>query len=114
MRYKLVFNVPSSHADHVRNAIAVAGAGHVGNYCGCSFSVKGMGRFTPVNGADPHIGRIGQSETVEEEQIQVTVDGEVLENVLIALRQSHPYEEIDPELYPLLDVNMPSRPEKIR
>ncbi|HZG78455.1 MAG TPA: Nif3-like dinuclear metal center hexameric protein, partial [Paenibacillus sp.] len=41
--YKLVTFVPSSHADAVREAVFAAGAGHIGRYSHCGFTVDGTG-----------------------------------------------------------------------
>lgn len=46
--YKLVFTVPESHAEIVRNSLAEVGAGIMGNYLHCSFSSQGIGRFLPM------------------------------------------------------------------
>lgn len=101
-RYKLVVNVPASHADAVRKAMGDAGAGRAGHYAHCSFSIRGTGRFTSEPGANPHIGRIGIPETVEEEQIQVDVMKEDMKPALAAMIAAHPYEEIGYEIYPVL------------
>jgi len=101
--YKLIFNTPLSHADIVRTAIGDAGAGQVGNYSHCSFSIHGTGRFTPNAHATPHIGQRNHPEMVEEEQIQVNVTSDKLKSVLDALHATHPYEEIGFELYEQID-----------
>jgi hypothetical protein len=101
--FKLIFNVPSSYADQVRKAIGDAGAGQVGNYSHCSFSVKGTGRFLPNSHANPHIGKSGQYEEVEEEQIQVDVKQAKIQDVMEALLKTHPYEEVGFEIYEQLD-----------
>ena len=54
-KYKLIFTVPSTHADATRKAIGEAGAGKLGNYSFCSFTTKGIGRFKPEEGARPTI-----------------------------------------------------------
>lgn len=105
-RYKLVVNVPLTHADAVRKALGDAGTGRVGTYSHCSFSVRGQGRFTPLVGANPHIGQIGTPEVVEEEQIQVDVNDADIKPVLTALKAAHPYEEIGYEIYRLLDEDL--------
>ena len=105
-RYKLVVNVPLTHADAVRNALGDAGAGRVGTYSHCSFSVRGQGRFTPLAGANPHIGAIGTPEVVDEEQIQVDVADADIKPVLAALKAAHPYEEIGYEIYRLVDEDL--------
>ena len=93
MRYHLIIYVPVEHADAIRAVLASCGAGHIGNYDSCSFSVRGTGRFRPLTGANPHIGSIGRIEEVEEERIEVVVDEAHLKAVLAAARKAHPYEE---------------------
>ena len=44
--YKLTTFVPENAADAVRHAMGAAGAGKIGNYEFCSFSIHGEGRFT--------------------------------------------------------------------
>lgn len=100
-KYKLIFTVPVANADECRKAIGVAGAGKYKNYSFCSFSTKGVGRFKPEKGAHPAIGEVGKFSEVEEERIECQVDAEVVNNVIIALKKVHPYEEIAYDLYPL-------------
>lgn len=101
-KIKLVLTVPTTHADIVRKAIGDAGAGIVGNYTHCSFSSKGTGRFLPEEGANPHIGEVGIFEKVEEERIEVTCDIEIIEKVILSMKEVHPYEEVAYDVYPLL------------
>lgn len=68
---KIVVFAPESHADAVRKALGDAGAGAIGDYTHCSFSVKGVGRFTPLAGSDPAIGEVGKPEAAVEERIEV-------------------------------------------
>ncbi len=104
-RYKLIVNVPVTHADAVRKAMGDAGAGRVALYRDCSFSVRGVGRFTPRPGANPHIGAIDIPETVEEEQIQVDVIKADVKAVVTAMLDAHPYEETGYEIYPVLSLD---------
>jgi len=101
--FKLVVTVPESHADAVRFAMAEAGAGQIGNYKGCSFSSKGIGRFIPLEGAQPAIGVVGLGEEVVEERVEVNVDFDQVESVMSAIRSVHPYDEPVIDLYPLAD-----------
>jgi hypothetical protein len=103
-KYKLVVYVPESHADTVREAMGNAGAGKIGNYSHCSFSTRGQGRFLPLLGANPHIGTVGTPEIVEEERIEVTVDEEVLDVVIQAMKEAHPYDEIAYDVYKLESI----------
>jgi len=100
-RYKLVFTVPVQDADLVREAIGAAGAGRYPHYSFCSFSTRGVGRFKPEVGAKPAIGEVGKMEELEEERIECQIDAEVVDEVLKALKATHPYEEIAYDLFPL-------------
>ncbi len=100
-KYKLIFTVPLQSADAVRQAIGEAGAGKYPHYSFCTFSTKGIGRFKPEPGAHPAIGEVGKCEEVEEERVECQIDAEKVEDVLKALRQSHPYEEIAYDLLKL-------------
>lgn len=99
--FKLAVTVPLSHCDAVRKALGDAGAGRMGNYTHCSFSIRGTGRFTPMPGANPAIGSINQPEAVEEERIEVPVTLDILPAVIEAMKDAHPYEEIAYDIYPL-------------
>lgn len=99
---KIVVTVPLDHADIVRQAIGAAGGGRMGKYSFCSFSVRGVGRFKPGEGADPHIGAVGRLEEVEEERIEVTVDDAALPGVVAAIKKVHPYEEVVVDVYRLV------------
>jgi len=102
MKYKLVVYVPLTHADAVREAIGVTGGGRLGNYSSCSFSTRGTGRFKPETGAQPHIGKVGKFEEVEEERIEITIDEAVVGNVVAAMKRVHPYEEVAYDLYEIV------------
>ncbi len=99
---KIVTFVPESHADAVRKAIGEAGGGILGNYDNCTFSTKGVGRFRPLEGANPAIGEVGRIESVNEERIEVTVQKDKLNAIIEAIKSVHPYEEIPIDVYELL------------
>lgn len=101
---KIVVFVPETHTDIVRDAMGKAGAGKLGNYSHCSFSVKGIGRFRPEKGANPHVGEVGKSEEVAEERIEVTCPREILKTVIAEIKKVHPYEEIAMDVYPLENI----------
>jgi hypothetical protein len=102
--YKVVVTVPEGEADKLRNSIGNAGGGKVGNYNHCSFSVKGTGRFLPVDGASPTIGQVGQLEEVAEERIEITCDSESVKAVVATIRETHSYEEPAIDIYELKEL----------
>jgi hypothetical protein len=99
---KVVVFVPEASADAVRLALKEVGAGSTGNYSGCSFSTKGIGRFTPLKGANPAIGEIGREEEVLEERIETFCLERELDRVIAAVKAAHSYEEPIIEAYPLI------------
>lgn len=98
---KLIIYVPLTHTDIVRKAIGEAGGGRLGKYSFCTFSTKGVGRFKPDQGANPHIGTVNILESVEEEKIEVTCDDSVIKAVITAIKAVHPYEEVAMDIYTL-------------
>jgi hypothetical protein len=105
MKVKLVIFVPIENSDEVREAIGAAGAGIIGEYSFCSFSVSGTGRFIPSDNANPHIGEPGKFEAVQEERVEVVCERSGAKAVLAAIRKVHPYEEVAFDIYPLIDEN---------
>ncbi len=101
---KIVVFVPESHTDIVRDAIGKAGAGKIGNYSFCTFSTKGVGRFKPEEGSRPHIGEVGKLEEVVEERIETICLRENLDDVIRAIKEVHPYEEVALDVYALEDL----------
>lgn len=103
-KYKVVVTVPKDDADALREAIGNVGGGRVGNYTHCSFSVKGTGRFLPIDGAKPTIGQVGQLEEVPEERIEITCDSTSIKAMMTAIREVHSYEEPAIDVYELAEV----------
>jgi len=101
---KISVTLPEDKADELRQVIGDAVGGKVGNYTHCNFSVKGVGRFLPVAGANPAIGQVGELEEVIEERIEITCDQTHLKAVVEAIKQHHPYEEPAIDIYKLVDL----------
>lgn len=104
-RVKIIVTIPVENVEEVRNAICDAGAGIIGNYTYCSMSTKCIGTFMPNDDANPYIGESNKMEFVEEEKLEVVCDVNKVKNVILKLRQVHPYEEPAIDIIPLLDEN---------
>ncbi|WP_118193850.1 Nif3-like dinuclear metal center hexameric protein [Albibacterium indicum] len=98
---KLKVFVPISHSEVVKNALFAAGAGNISNYSECSFSSSGTGTFLPNEYALPTIGEAGRRENVQELAIEVIYPYYKERNILIAMYESHPYEEVAYDIYSL-------------
>lgn len=101
---KLVVFVPEENADHVREALGKAGAGKIGEYSFCSYSIKGVGRFKPSAKANPHIGQANKLEAVDEERIEVACQKEQAAQIIEVIKKVHPYEEVVIDIYPMLSL----------
>lgn len=99
--YKLGVFVPKTHASVVQKAMLDKGAGHVGAYSHCSFSLEGEGTFMPLAGAKPFIGTENEMSRVQEVKIETVLPEEKVGDVILAMKKAHPYEEAAYDLYVL-------------
>ncbi|MGV0814575.1 Nif3-like dinuclear metal center hexameric protein [Mycolicibacterium boenickei] len=90
---KWVVFVPGANAATVAEAMFAAGAGRIGDYSHCSWSVAGTGQFLPHDGAAPAIGEVGTVEQVAEDRVEMIAPSRLRATILAALRAAHPYEE---------------------
>jgi hypothetical protein len=101
-RVKLVWFVPREALDPTREAVFAAGAGRIGNYERCSWYTQGTGTFLGGAGSEPSVGAAGHDERVAELRVETVVPAERLDDVVAALKEAHPYEEVAYDVYPLL------------
>jgi structural hemagglutinin/hemolysin toxin protein RtxA len=91
--YQLVFYVPTTHVEEVKEAIFAEGAGYSKDYSHCTFQTLGTGQFKPSANANPFIGERGEIAQVEEYRVETIVEKDKLKAVIAALKQAHPYEQ---------------------
>ncbi len=91
---KLQVHVPKTHTEILQEALFEAGAGGIGNYDECSFLLEGKGSFKGNEKSNPQIGERGIRELVEEHQLQITFESYKESQILKAMKNAHPYEEI--------------------
>ncbi len=101
-KVKVTTTIPPQRADAIRQALGNAGAGRIGEYSYCSFSILGTGRSMPSGDATPYIGTANTLEIINEEQVEVVCDRAIAKQVIAALRAAHPYEEPVVDVTPLL------------
>lgn len=100
---KLSVYVPVSSLDTIKEALFEAGAGNIGNYSNCSFSSEGIGSFKANENADPHVGSINKTHFEKEAKLEVIIPSFLQSKVISALLNSHPYEEVAYDLFPILN-----------
>jgi dinuclear metal center YbgI/SA1388 family protein len=102
---KLVTFVPGTHIDNVRNAVFEAGAGSIGNYDNCGFTIDGKGSFRAGDATSPYVGEKGLIHFENEVRFETVLFTHDRERVVKALIAAHPYEEAAYDLYPLENNN---------
>jgi len=98
---KLITYVPEASTEKVKEALFAAGGGTIGNYSHCSFVLEGTGSFRPGERANPVLGSIGATHYEKENQVHMTFPAQVEKDLLKALFENHPYEEVAYEIYSL-------------
>lgn len=89
---KLQIFVPTAHAEQLKAALAEVGAGQIGDYDHCFFSVKGSGEFRALDNSNPFVGQKGQVHQEEELKIECVFESHLKADILEAIQANHPYE----------------------
>lgn len=92
-KLKLVFFAPAVSTPQIIDAVSEAGAGMIGKYRRCAFTNIGTGSFWAPEGSDPHVGKAGESNLVDETRVEMVLREDQMSTVARALRLAHPYEE---------------------
>ncbi|HSI67343.1 MAG TPA: Nif3-like dinuclear metal center hexameric protein, partial [Planococcus sp. (in: firmicutes)] len=104
---KISVFVPESHENQLREALGNAGAGSIGDYEYCSYTLSGTGRFRPNAEADPFIGEAGKMEETAESKIEVVARKSERDRVIKAMIAAHPYEEPAYDVFTLENKELP-------
>ena len=102
---KLVTFVPETHLAALRDAVSAAGAGVIGEYTHCSFSAPGTGTFKPGSGAKPYSGTKHRVNQEPEMRFETLLPKARAAEVVQALKEAHPYDEVAYDLVQLDSVD---------
>ncbi len=102
---KIIVFVPETHLNIVRNAMAQAGAGVIGEYSLCSFASKGEGTFVGSSISHPAVGKKEKLEVVQEIRLEMVAPRAKVHSVVSAMKDVHPYEEV---AYDVVNLETPS------
>ena len=101
--YQLIFYVPDSHLENVKNALFNAGAGRIGNYDCCAWQTIGNGQFRPLADSNAFIGTKNEITKVSEYKVEMVCSAAIIKRVLQTLITAHPYET---PAYSVLEMRM--------
>ena len=102
---KLVTFIPVEHAEKVQQAVFEAGAGNIGHYDSCSYTVSGKGSFRGDESTNPFVGQKGEIHYENEIRFETIFPKHIQGKVIGALLQAHPYEEVAYDIYSLDNSN---------
>ncbi|MFZ5448094.1 MAG: Nif3-like dinuclear metal center hexameric protein [Thermodesulfobacteriota bacterium] len=105
--YKLVVFIPAGFEDLVRQALGDAGLGVIGRYSHCTFAAQGQGTYRPLPGAQPFQGEVGDLSKAQETRLEILAPESLLPTALSRLKETHPYEEVAYDLYPVRHPGTP-------
>jgi dinuclear metal center YbgI/SA1388 family protein len=92
--HKLSVHVPRDHRQDLQEALFESGAGALGNYEECSFTMTGTGTFKGNEKSNPHTGKPGSRSTIEEDLLEIVFLPHQQAEVIQAMITHHPYEEV--------------------
>jgi len=95
---KLTTYVPINNSDSLKDSLFLAGAGNIGNYDHCSFTILGNGTYKGNEESNPVLGKKGKLHTEKEIKISVIYESKYEGAILEALKENHPYEEVAYEI----------------
>jgi len=98
---KLTTYIPVNDVEKLRAGLFEAGAGHIGNYSHCSFNSPGTGTYKGNEDSNPSHGEKGAEHHEAEIMVSVVFEKHLENNILSALKQHHPYEEVAFEIISL-------------
>jgi len=101
--YKLNYYVPADAKESTKEALFAIGVGKFDNYEYCCWESLGEGQFKPVNGANPHIGKLNTLEKVAEYKVEMICSDALIQKAVSTLKEVHPYEEVAYEVFKMED-----------
>jgi dinuclear metal center YbgI/SA1388 family protein len=96
---KVVTFAPAHAVPAIIDALAAAGAGRIGDYERCAFTVEGVGRFVAGTTTHPVAGEAGAQSAEPEVRMEMVAPGAHTEGIVEALIAAHPYEEPAFDIY---------------
>uniref|UniRef100_UPI0040491611 Nif3-like dinuclear metal center hexameric protein n=1 Tax=Flavobacterium sp. TaxID=239 RepID=UPI0040491611 len=98
---KLVTFTPAENFESLRNALFEVGAGNIGNYDRCSFSLEGIGTYRGGEDSNPVVGAKHEFMQGKEMKLEVLYEKHLESRVLKTLFENHIYEEVAHDIYTL-------------
>ncbi len=107
MKYKLIIGSPDDEKviQRIIDAVAVEGAGRIGNYSRCAVINKIKATWKAEKGANPDDGEIGKVTVADCVWIELECSDENIKAVCQAVKKVHPYEEPGMQIIKLEEID---------
>lgn len=102
---QLTVLIPKEYSENLKASLFSAGAGNIGFYDQCSFTISGDGTFRPTKGSTPFSGQQSVRTNVIENMISVIFEEHKQKKILLAMKSAHPYEEVGYQIFNLENEN---------
>ena len=99
---KLAVYIPQTHTEKLLALLEEQAISFSGKYAACSFTSSGLGRFKPLQTANPYLGVLNIMQEVIEDKVEFLVPKQKITELLMAIKAIHPYEEIAYDSYEML------------
>jgi hypothetical protein len=90
---KIELFIPEKQSKSIRRALGEAGFGRIGRYDNCAAETRVTGYWRPLDGAQPHGGRMGEISRADEVKVEFICRAERAGEAVKLIRSLHPYEE---------------------
>ena len=103
---KLEIFIPENYLEILSQTLQSADAGHIGKYDSCLSYSRVTGRWRPLNGAYPFLGRAGEISEEPELKVETVCSVSKVREILDAVKRVHPYEEPVINVIPLYQTGL--------
>lgn len=102
--YKVEVYLPLEALDSIRNTIMTLKAGVIGSYYNCMSWYKIRSSWSATEDSSPYIGKAGEECEIDEYKIETRCTEDKLEEMIKAIKNAHPYENVCINVLPLITV----------
>lgn len=104
-QYKIIVFIPQKDAEAFIRDLSDMQVNQLGQYINCISWGRVISTWTPLEGAKPYIGSVGQKSVENEVRLEFICRREPLRSVIEYIKNIHPYETPEIDILPAIDFN---------
>lgn len=106
-KYKVFVFIPKDYLDETVKSLQEFNINKLGNYINCMSWCEMHSTWTSLDEAKPFIGSPGKVSMEDEYKLEFLCDGDKVSDAVQLLKEVHPYEEPEIDVFELSDVSYP-------